>query len=355
MAEMTGIYSGGLWLSDIDRVIHALPELGTLSGKSVLITGAGGLICSTVADVLIRWNESHNGRENIGIIAAGRNKAKISGRFGEFSGREYFTFIDYDASRAEIPALNADYVIHGAGNAHPSAMSAEPVETMLANIIGINAIMKASGHNVKRVLYISSSEVYGRRADGNSAPFTENDYGYVDILNPRNCYPMAKRAGETLCASYAAEYGADIVIARPGHVYGPSALPNDSRVSSAFAYLSAKRENIIMKSDGLQLRSWCYSPDCAGAILKLLLCGENSNAYNIPGEIMTIREMSEILAESGGVKVIRENASENERKAFNPMNNSSVDGAKIEALGWKNIFDAHTGLSHTVEIIRKRI
>ncbi|MBR0168990.1 MAG: NAD-dependent epimerase/dehydratase family protein [Synergistaceae bacterium] len=355
MAKMKNIYSGGLWLSDIDAVISSLPELNTLSGKSVLITGAGGLICSTVADVLIRWNESHNSRDHIRVIAAGRNRAKITGRFGEFSERDYFTFTEYDAERAEFTGLTADYVIHGAGNAHPSAMSAEPVETMLANLNGINAILKSSGHNVKRVLYISSSEVYGKRAENNTAPFTENDYGYVDILNPRSCYPIAKRAAETLCACYASEYGVDSVIVRPGHVYGASASENDSRVSSAFAYLAARRENIIMKSDGLQLRSWCYSPDCAGAILKVLLSGENSNAYNIPGEIMTIREMSETLARFGGVKVIREGASENEQKSFNPMNNSSVDGAKLEALGWKNIFDAQTGLSHTVEILREQI
>ena len=353
MAEIGSIYAGGLWLSDIDAVISSLPELETLAGKSVLITGAGGLICSTVADILIRWNES--GHDNIRIITAGRNESRIRERFGEFSGRDYFSFMKYDATDSEIPGFSADYVIHGAGNAHPSAMSAEPVETMSANITGINAILKASGHGVKRVLYVSSSEVYGRRSDGNTAPFTENDYGYVDILNPRSCYPAAKRAAETLCASYAAEYGADVVIARPGHVYGPSATENDSRVSSVFAYMAAIGQDIIMKSDGLQLRSWCYSPDCAGAILKILLCGENANAYNIPGDIMTIREMSGILAESGGVKVIREGASDSERRAFNPMNNSSVDGAKIQALGWRNIFDAETGLAHTVEILRGKI
>lgn len=353
MAEIGSIYAGGLWLSDIDAVISSLLELETLAGKSVLITGAGGLICSTFADILIRWNES--GHNPIRIITAGRNESRIRERFGEFSGRDYFSFMKYDATDSEIPGLTADYVIHGAGNAHPSAMSAEPVETMSANITGINAILKASGHGVKRVLYVSSSEVYGRRSDGNTAPFTENDYGYVDILNPRSCYPAAKRAAETLCASYAAEYGADVVIARPGHVYGPSATENDSRVSSAFAYMAARGQDIIMKSDGLQLRSWCYSPDCAGAILKILLCGENANAYNIPGDIMTIREMSGILAESGGVKVIREGASDSERRAFNPMNNSSVDGAKIQALGWRNIFDVETGLAHTVEILRGKI
>lgn len=202
------------------------------------------------------------------------------------------------------------------------------------------------------MLYISSSEVYGKRADGNLQPFTENDYGYVDLLNMRSCYPVGKRAAETLCVSYAAEYGIDAVIVRPGHIYGPTASVNDSRVSSAFAYNAARGENIIMKSDGLQLRSWCYCLDCASAILKVLLRGEKSNAYNIPGEILTIRQMSERLAKFGGVELLREGATEQEMKAFNPMNNSSIDGSKLEALGWKNIFDADTGLKHTVDILK---
>ena len=152
--------------------------------------------------------------------------------------------------------------------------------------------------------------------------------------------------------NYAAEYGVDSVIVRPGHIYGPTASITDSRVSSAFAYNAAKGQNIIMKSDGLQLRSWCYCLDCASGILKVLLKGESSNAYNIPGEILTIRDMAERLAEFGGVELIREGASESEAKAFNPMNNSSVDGSKLESLGWHNIFDADTGLKHTVEILK---
>ena len=142
------------------------------------------------------------------------------------------------------------------------------------------------------------------------------------------------------------------VIVRPGHVYGPTASANDSRVSSAFAYSAARGEKIIMKSAGLQLRSWCYCLDCASAVLKVLLCGKAANAYNIPGEILTIREMSERLADFGGVELVCEWASESELKAFNPMNNSSLDGSKLEALGWKNIFDADMGLKHTVEILR---
>ena len=84
----------------------------------------------------------------------------------------------------------------------------------------------------------------------------------------------------------------------------------------------------------------------------MLLNGKTANAYNIPGEIMTIREMSEKLAEFGGVELIGEAASESERKVFNPMNNSSLDGSKLEALGWRNVFEADTGFEHTVNILR---
>ncbi len=166
---------------------------------------------------------------------------------------------------------------------------------------------------------------------------------------------MGKRSAETLCVNYAKEYGADTVIVRPGHIYGPTASVNDSRVSSSFAYNAARGEDIIMKSDGMQLRSWCYCLDCASGILKVLLKGKTANAYNIPGEIMSIREMSEMLARFGGVELIREGASENELRRFNPMNNSSLDGSKLQALGWKNIFDAQTGFKHTVEILRGMI
>ena len=343
MAEK--LIDNNLWRSDLAAVSDSLPELDELAGKSVLISGAGGLICSALVDLLIAYNASNSVR--IDVIAAGRSEARIRSRFG--SGCQ---FVEYDALRPEPFAFSADYIIHGAGNAHPAAMSAEPVETIQENIFGVNALLPCAR---KRFLYISSSEVYGQRAESNSRPFTENDYGYVDLLNVRNCYAMGKRSAETLCVSYASEYGSNAVIVRPGHIYGPTASERDSRVSSAFAYSAARGEDIVMKSEGLQLRSWCYCIDCAGAILKVLLRGERCGAYNIPGEILTIRQMAELLAEFGGVRVLREGASQSEVKAFNPMNNSSVDGTKLETLGWRNIFDARTGLEHTLEILRNML
>ena len=76
------IYDSTLWINDIDTVLSVLPELDELEGQSVMITGAAGLICSAVTDILIRYNETHEGK--IQIFAAGRNERKMRERFGKF-------------------------------------------------------------------------------------------------------------------------------------------------------------------------------------------------------------------------------------------------------------------------------
>ena len=347
------IYDSKQWFSDVDRVFPVLPELDRLAGESVMITGAAGLICSAVTDILIRYNETH--AAPVRILAAGRWEKEMTDRFGLYAGKPYFTYVPYDASKSDNALdVDADFVIHGASNAFPGLITTQPVETMLSNFTGLYQLLRyAKAHRTKRVLYISSSEVYGKKES--AAPFREGEYGFIDLLNPRNSYSVGKRAAETLCASFAAEYGVESVIVRPGHIYGPTASPFDNRVSSAFAYAAARGEDIVMKSDGAQLRSYCHCLDCASAILKVLLSGENMHAYNIsnPDSIVTIRQMAEILAAAGGVRLVRETATAEEQKGFNPMLNSSLDSRGLETLGWRGCFDAAAGLRETVEILRE--
>lgn len=347
------IYKSKLWINDIDTVIETLPELDRLNGKSVMITGAAGLICSAVSDILIRYNEACGG--NVKIIGAGRWLKEMTDRFGGYCDKDYFEFAVYDASRTDNSFdVAADYIIHGASNAFPALIIKEPVETMMSNFTGMKFLLDyARDCGAKRILYISSSEVYGQKEG--SEPYREGQYGYIDLLNYRNSYSVGKRAAETLCASYAAEYGVESVIVRPGHIYGPTASPHDNRVSSAFAYAAARGEDIVMKSDGTQLRSYCYCLDCASAMLKALISGENVHAYNIsnPDSVITIKEMAQKLADAGGVKLLQEAASEEEKKGFNPMSNSSLDSANLQKLGWKGCFDADMGLKQTVLILKE--
>ncbi len=349
------IYSSKLWISDLDEIIATLPELHSLSGQSIMITGCSGLICSAIVDVLIRWNELHG--EKIRILAAGRSKAKIEARFAPYHEAEWFTYVPYSASSSSNTLnFTCDYIIHGASNASPHMIVKEPVETMLSNVLGIKCLLDfAKESGAKRVLYISSSEVYGKKEGDH--PFKPDEYGYIDLMSARNSYSIGKRAAETMCAAYADEYGVDSVIVRPGHIYGPTASKSDHRISSAWAYSAALGEDITMKSDGSQLRSYCYCLDCASAILKVLLCGEHVHPYNIsnPNSVISIREMAGILSDSAGVQIKMETPTAADIKGFNPMSNSSLDSSDLLALGWRGLFDAKRGFSHTVEILKEEL
>lgn len=346
------IYDSKQWREDIREVLAHCPEISELAGKTVFVSGASGLICSAVVDLFIGYNERH--AEKINILAAGRSAEKMRARFAPYFDAPYFSFVLYDATANDNTLdVPCDYIIHGAGNAYPGAFMKEPVETMVANFDGTKRLLDyARACGAKRFLYISSSEVYGQK-EGDQ-PYREEDYGYIDILNPRSAYAMGKRAAETLCISYAAEYGVDTVIARPGHIYGPTASPEDNRVSSAWAYAAARGEDIVMMSDGRQVRSYCYCLDCASAILKVMLHGEKQTAYNIspPDSILSIREMASLLAKVGSVKLTCELTDEAANRAFNPMHNSSLDNLRLMMLGWKGYFSAERGINHTVSILQ---
>lgn len=247
--------------------------------------------------------------------------------------------------------MDIDYIIHGAGLASPELYVSKPVETMLSNFNGVlNLLEYAKTHHTKRMLYISSSEVYGTKDIADA--FEESKFGSVNINTIRSSYSEAKRASEVLCKSYSSEYDVDTVIVRPGHIYGPTASPRDKRISSEFAYLAAQGKSLEMKSLGLQKRSYCYSLDCAAAILVALMNGEKGESYNIGhDEITSIREMAQIMAEAGNVSLKINEPTEKDLMQFNPMDNSSLNNEKIKAIGYKDSFSVREGLAHTVTIL----
>lgn len=340
------LYSDSYW-QDAAEVVGVIPSKSDLFNRTILITGATGMICSAVVD-LLHWMNCHLDAD-IHIILAGRNEERTKKRFPFMEGNTHMSFLPYDATSSEKINIKADYIIHGASNADPASFTKQPVETMLANVIGLNALLLSAVENrSQRVLLISSSEVYGRKEE--RRPFEENDYGFVDILNPRASYPSSKRAAETLCAAYKEEHGLDFVVIRPGHIYGPSITKTDSRASAQFTRNAKEGKDIVMKSAGTQLRSYCYTLDCASAILTALINGNSGEAYNISSSelVCSIRDIAEALAKAGNVNVVFENASEVEKKGFNLMDNSSLDGSKLESIGWKPLYVINTGCLKTL-------
>ena len=340
-----------LYQDDLERAQELIPELDKMQNARILITGANGLICSAIADFLLCLNDKKDYK--IKVFLAARSEKKINGIFGELlKSRNDLTYIKYDANEPITGNETFDYIIHGASNATPATYIQQPVETMVTNFAGIkNVLDYAMNNQTKRVLYISSSEVYGKKL-GSSA-YKEDEYGFLDILNPRACYPSSKRAAETLCMAYMEEYGVASVIVRPGHIYGPTANDSDNRIASQIPRNILVGQDIVLKSAGTQLRSYCYVIDCLTAILTVLLRGVDGEAYNISNKnsIVTIREMAKAFAKAGDKKVVFEKASDAEEKGFNPMDNSSLNSEKLEALGWKGVFDLNKGTEHTLQCL----
>lgn len=338
-----------VYFEGIEKIIET-SCIKDLADSSIFITGGTGLICSTIADVIMYSNKKY--KLNIKLYLGARSEKRTIERFSYFNEGNDYTFVQYDSTKEVKLNFLPDYIIHGASNAAPSNINKEPVETMTSNFIGLYNLFEFSRHNrIKKILYISSSEIYGNKTNDNA--FIENDYGFLDILNPRASYPSSKRASETLCIAYYKEYGVFSVIVRPGHIYGPQYSDSDNRASTSFIRDVFMNKDILMNSDGIQLRSYCYSLDCASAILSVLKKGQVCEAYNISNSksVVTIRQFAEEVAKLSGRKVITEYATENEKKKFNLMSNSSLASTKIEKLGWYGVFDLHDGVLHTLSVL----
>ena len=314
-----------------------------LSGTRILVTGATGLIGGCLVEALMM-----NPCRDYEVYASGRNEERARQRFRDFASNPSFHFVRYDVMQPMQSEVRFDYIIHAASNASPNFFAQKPVEVIKSNIDGVANLMEYGlSHGMKRFLYVSSGEVYG---EGDGRVFTEDYSGYVNCATPRACYPSSKRAAETLCVSYAAEYGADVVIARPSHTYGPHFTEQDNRVYAQFIRNVLRGEDIVMKSTGEQFRSWCYVVDCVSALLYILLKGECGQAYNIADDKsnISIRELAETIAKIGGKKVVIDVPDADEKKGFNVVTKSVFSTEKLESLGWQAHTDIKQGLKDTI-------
>lgn len=345
-------YSIPEYQNDLKEIAEHIVGVEELRGKTVLITGANGLIASTVADALMWLNDECGW--NTEVCALARTKAKIEARFREHLGKQHFHIVLQDVT-APLESLDCrlDYVIHAACSAHPMAYSKTPVEIVRANIQGTQNLLEyMTKHGGGKFLFVSSSEVYGENRSVES--IRETDYGFIDILNPRSCYSESKRAAETLCASYSKEYGIETVCVRPGFIFGASITEDNSRADAQFLRKALSGEDIVMKSAGAQLRSYEYVSDASSSILSVLTRGENMNAYNIASPISsaTIRAFAETIAEESGVRVVFEDPDAVEKAGYSVISRCILGAEKLCALGWEPAVTLREGVRRMIAISR---
>ena len=327
-----------------------------LENRCILITGASGLICRLIVDVLMYRNENFG--MNCTVFAIGRNTDKAKKMFADIWDNELFKFSSHDINKPlELEIGKVEYVVHMASNTHPIAYSTDPIGTVSANVIGTNNLLEfAVEHNTIRFLFASSNEIYGENR-GDKEFFNEHYCGYIDCNTMRASYPESKRCGEALCQAYKKQKGLDVVIPRLTRTYGPTMLVTDTKAVSQFIRKAIAGENIVLKSAGTQYYSYTYVADAVSGLLTVLLKGESGEAYNIADEKSDImlKDLAAILAQIAGKEVVFELPDEIEKAGYSTATKARLDGSKLKALGWKAKYDIKSGMEKNIEILKDMI
>ena len=336
-------------IKDSNTYQNAIKQIAsqvTASGGNILITGATGLIGSCIVDVLLTANAFYG--KDFDIYALGRNKEKLTKRFGEMNNLH---FVVQDVTE-EITIEDLDYIVHTASNADPKSYALYPVETILTNIMGSKCILDYCKGKKTRVLFTSTFEIYGKLEQDE---YAEDEYGSVDLNMLRSCYPESKRTAELLFKSYADEYGVDCVIARLSSIYGPTMKDDDSKAHAQFIKNGIAGENIVLKSKGVQKRTYCYVMDAVSGLMTVLFCGKSGEAYNVANEnsVATIVEVAQTVADYAGTKVIFDLPDEVESKGFSKPQNCVLKTEKIKSLGWSGRYDLKKGIDETMTILKE--
>lgn len=334
---------------DLKTIIAEDLSWEKLKNKTVMITGASGMVGSYMLYILLMLNdEKHYG---IKVDAVMRNVNKLP---EEIRNREDVNVVVADVTK-DIPDVgDIDYIIHAASPASPLIMQNQPVETIAANTIGtFKTLELAKEKNAEGYLFISSREIYGQPDEGQEF-FYENTYGFVDQLNPRSCYSEGKKAAETMCVCFHEEYGLNTKIARLAHTYGPGMSIYDGRVQADFLKNVYHNEDIVLKSEGTAVRTYTYIADAIAGMYRILLDSEDI-VYNIGNEAgkVSIRDLAEILVSiypERGLKLVFD-IPEGGTKGTAPYTLGILSSEKLRKLGWNPKYSVKDGFKRTLEYL----
>lgn len=344
-------YNNPIVQDDLEKISCAPLPWNELAGKSVLVTGANGMIATYLIYTLMYLNLRKG--IDIKVIALSRSERKSRELFNCFWNDACFRFLAQDVC-APIPVFDkVDFIFHFAGNASPYWIEHDPVGIMRSNLLGtFNVLELAHKQETKKVIFASTREVYGENKEEFS--LTETSFGCIDCLDGRSCYPESKRAAETLCKSYSLQYGVDFNAVRIAHSYGPGMkLDNDGRVMADLMACVVNGRNIVLKSTGEALRAFCYVADTVTGLFYVLLKGEKASAYNLANETEEIRikDLAELLVSLRPEKNLQVTyqIAKAPSAVYCNYKRVGLDVGKLEKLGWRATVGLREGLINALK------
>lgn len=312
---------------------------------TILLTGGAGFVGSHLCEVLLAADNRVVCLDNLG--SGTRENVDY------FAGDDNYTFIDADVRDDIATNLSAggvdpdtiDRIYHLASRASPSDFTEYPIEIALTNGRGTANVLEFATEFDARVLYASTSEVYG---DPEVHPQPEEYRGNVSIRGKRGCYDESKRYGETLCVAYHRQHETDVRTVRIFNTYGPRMRPDDGRVIPTFVMQALQGKGLTVYGEGTQTRSFLYISDLLAGFQAVM------DAPSLSGEVLNLGGTTEITINKLAT-VIASLVDKDIEVTHQPLPEDDPQRRKPdltrtrERLGWEPTVELKSGLEQTLQ------
>jgi len=306
----------------------------------ILVTGGAGFLGSHLCERLLREKHEVICLDN---YFTGRRK-----NVQHLSSNPDFELIRHDVTHPIL--LEVDRIYHLACPASPIHYQYNAIKTIKASVLGTINMLGMAKRVKARVLFASTSEVYG---DPTVHPQKESYWGNVNTIGIRSCYDEGKRVAETLMMDYHRQNNVDVKIIRIFNTYGPRMLPNDGRVVSNFIIQALTGEDITVYGKGLQTRSFCYIDDLIEGMVRMMNIDNFTGPVNLGNpEEFTILQLAQKIAAMAGSK---------SKIIYKPLPSDDPSQRQPDItlaeqkLGWKPVVSVTEGLTRTIEYFKEEL
>ncbi|MCL4367013.1 NAD-dependent epimerase/dehydratase family protein [Patescibacteria group bacterium] len=277
------------------QIILKKVNLNPLANKTILVTGASGLIGSYLLASLKLLQQKKIKFRLAAVIQSPPHKYLLN--LIDYSGAKFYRGdLTNESFNQHLP--RADYIIHAAGFGQPGRFMEYPLKTIYLNTATTFTLLNKLKKGGK-LLFISTSEVYSGLSQ---PPYKESQIGVTNTNHPRSCYIEGKRTGEAICFA-ARQAGVDVKVTRLSLAYGPGTKVHDQRVLNSFIE-KALNGKVELLDAGLAKRTYCYVTDAVELLWQVLLYGQEP-LYNVGGKSrVTIGRLAKLIGTYLKVPVI---------------------------------------------------
>lgn len=307
--------------------------------SNVLVTGGAGLIGSALCRRLLDQDNNVVAIDNL-ITSDGTN-------IKQFSRNKNFVFIKHDITKPFGKSLNShlsflNSIFHLACPTGVPNLIRLASEMLATCSIGTLNVLKLARKNNAKVIFTSSSEIYG---DPIEFPQIETYTGNVNPTGVRSPYEEGKRFSESLIASYVRKYNLDARIIRVFNTYGPGSAPSETRVIPHFLYAALHDLPLLVTGSGQQTRTFCYVDDLVDALLTVSKSGKQGEVYNAGGDteisiLQTAKIVLKVTNSRSEIQFIDQPKHDHHGRL--------PDLTKIKSLGWNQKISIYEGLKKTI-------